>query len=251
MPYKNWKLPFFSISAINSFDACPFQYYLAKIKKEKVPQPPSSILEFGSLVHKCAQHENFSLEFANKLREVDFPNIEQEEIDKNLEPCLINTQRYVKSLNEQYPLHFSEEFVNHFGKRYNITTVIDRKCVDDKKRIVKIVDYKTKRNFKKAENDEQLKMYHMLTPAWYRAQFNEKPDKIICEVFYNILDKIDEREFTDKEIIQFTRKLIDKIEYILNQKTFPAKPGKWNCKYCQYRNNRKLCPQGIGDLESR
>ena len=216
---KPKRITAWSASAIDTFETCP-----AKLQFQKtLPQaerPPDHPLELGLRIHK--EGEAY---LQGKTKKV---------------PAFY--KYFAKDLGALKRLKAKPEVQLAFTKTWGPTTWFadDVRCrmaldaVVERKRDVRVVDFKTGRMY--AKDEEQMELYAV-------GLFHRYPEitKVVAELWYLKLDQQVTLTIPREEKTRLQWRWEERAQKLLDATEFPPKPGpagKWPCAWCDYSKKK-------------
>ncbi|PIR04138.1 MAG: hypothetical protein COV59_03060 [Candidatus Magasanikbacteria bacterium CG11_big_fil_rev_8_21_14_0_20_39_34] len=255
----------FSFSQIKAYETCPYQYKLAHILK--IPTKGSASFSFGNTMHKTLQDFYKLVQEKNSAKQVSlFAEFVQPPRDSNtvqvpsLEELLALYKRnwiddWFKSTSQKdsyfekgkeilqtfyaaqegnwsVPVGLESWFKIQVGD-YLLHGRIDRIDQHDDKSI-EIIDYKTGATKEKltSEDKEQLLIYQIAAESLPEYRHIGPVSKL---TFYYLNDNVKTSFIGEnKDLEKLQAKIVKTIDGI-HTKDFTAKPNKFTCKFCDFK----------------
>ncbi|HMB26329.1 MAG TPA: ATP-dependent DNA helicase [Patescibacteria group bacterium] len=252
----------FSFSQMQTYETCPYKYYLANILK--VPTFGSHYLSFGSTIHNClqkfleksfkdnieVQSDLFSLNKQTKTNTKSSGLGSLDELLSLYKDCWIDEWYENEQQKKQYfkkGEQMLKDFLTDFKKEkpdvflleqpfnikvggYSFTGRIDR--VDNLSNGKKeIIDYKTGKAKDKVRSSEKSQL------LFYQIAAEEALNYDLQTLTYYYLEAGKRVSFigTEKDKDKLKEKFLNNVTAIKNNK-FEAKPSAFICKNCEYKD---------------
>jgi CRISPR/Cas system-associated exonuclease Cas4 (RecB family) len=231
---------YLSASRINTFLQCPQKYKFIYI--ERRPTKAWAHFAAGNLAHKALEifHDEIkkgSIEGFQVLMKKGFiearksheANAGEENVAK-IKQILQNYIHWYAGLEEKPKVLALEKSFNFRIGRYGCRGFIDRIDEIDANSI-KISDYKTTSDEKYLKDPLQLGIYHLAMAN------NDFRGKKIITAYILLKHNFKEitHEFSEKEVLEFQKRIIEIGDAIEKEVEFKAKPGPLCQKWCEFR----------------
>lgn len=215
-PIKRW-----SFSALKQYEACPFRVYLQRVEKAELPPAePDSPLERGTKIHLEA--EEFVRGTGPMTKHLDKFRDEFERLQEQF------TNGQVM-LEEEWG--FTREWESVAWGNDNCWALI--KCdavIKEDDGSITVIDYKTGKKWgKEVPHQQQLQLYALAT----FLKFADVP-VVKAEIWYLDEGKKTQRIYPREFVIEIIDRWVARGETLTNALTFPPKPNRLNCKWCDF-----------------
>ena len=225
-----------SYSRLVDYEQCPRRAqlkYIDKVPEPERPLPPGKTEhanDRGTRVHEAAEHfVKGKIEFIPELKKF------QAEFEG------------LRKLYSEGKVSLEGEWA--FDKDWASVAWMSEDCwsrvkldvaVDLTKTHAAVIDFKTgKRYGNEVKHAEQGQLYQV-------AKFMRDPNiqKVEVELWYTDLDHIESFSFTRQYGLKLLKKFHERGEAMTQAVDFPARPSAFTCKWCPYKNNAEVCPEG-------
>lgn len=231
---------YISFTQIEMYQTCPLKYKFGYLYH--IPAPPSGVLAFGSIMHRTLEAfyselmagRDPSLDrlleiYSEKWEGLDFRDaLEEDQRRREGREQLI---AYVKSQEGRWtkPLAVEKPFRFKIGSA-TISGVMDRiDAIDEGKRAVEIVDYKTGKPKDQKEADQSLQM------SIYAIACLEDLGLVPERLSFYYLTSQDKVSTARNDVqLRETKEKIRGVMERIQEGMFDSTPG-FHCRFCQFR----------------
>lgn len=238
-----------SFSRLNSFDICPYCWYQNYILKREGQQ--NAFAEFGTLCHNILEKyfkgeimlwdmvdefkNNFYFTILNEFPPNKFTDLKNSYYQQGIS--------YFSNFTgfPNYEVLSVEEEINIKVDKYNFTGFIDLVVRDIEDKKIKIIDHKSKSNFKnKSEQKEYARQLYLYSKA-IKEKYGEYPKELIFNMFRK--QQIVTIPFNERDYKEAQKWMIERIELIKNSSSFPVIKDEFFGQYlCSFRHDEKHIP---------
>ena len=238
----------YSFSKLNSFDQCPYGWYLSYI--EHSPQVNNAFSSYGTFVHElCEKYAlgEYPLDSLADMYEWGFDEAVPEEFPPNKYTDL--RQSYYDS-----GLKFLKSWQGYAGckilgveEHFKIDIedikfqgFIDISFIDLRGRYI-LRDYKSHKKYSKTELLTARRQPYLYALYFYE-RYGRYPDALQFYTFRNEENRVVEIEFNERDMNEAIRWAVDTAHRIESEWAFEKKPDMFFCmNLCGHREN---CPYG-------
>lgn len=226
-----------SFTKVLDFERCPFYAYLKYACY--IPEPKRPLREGeteqandrGSRLHEAAD------QFINRKVNILDPGLRAFKAEFNQ---LRNGMAENKVTTEE-EWGFNREYERTDWKTAWHRSKVDAQYKLDPYRAITI-DFKSgRKDGNEAKHGQQLQLYAVDT-----IMRDPQIEEVTCEAWYLDKDEITTTTYPRAVVLSFKRIWMKRGDAVTNATSFPAKPNKWNCKYCEYGPwNGGQCQRGV------
>lgn len=233
-----------SYSRLSTYEMCNAKYFYSYIQREDRVFGPAAAL--GNVVHGVLEEVDWAEPLDGFSMHKEF-ELQRQHYDPDLEipDDLIDVGHEL--INEFIDRHEDDKF-NVVGVEVPFAIVvgsalvcgyIDR--VDDEGEFLRITDYKTgkyEETYKSMPENLQLGIYAL-------AIAKQNPGRQIKgELYYLRSGKHKGHVFTEEDLASAEQRLIDKVNHLMEDRTYAYTPNTRVCSFCDFRKSG-VCPAGV------
>ena len=221
--------PRLSKSQINNYESCPQKWKLDKI--DKIPQPPSPILERGKEVHAVLEHFYEGAETVTEAVHNMLDNPLARKHNKEIKNFIEFNKRL--SSDGETLLHpvMIEEYLK--DKELNISGFVDAVYVNERDETL-VLDYKTGKLRPLSHHRFELALYARM------VELNKGVVPTHWGIYFVDHDVLKTERVKEDEVYKAMAK-VHEVRSKINAKEFPRRP-KYPCTWCPYYKTH--CPGG-------
>ncbi|WP_231968013.1 PD-(D/E)XK nuclease family protein [Thermanaeromonas toyohensis] len=223
----------YSYTALECFQACPRRFYYRYV--ERIPEPPSEAVEFGSAVHAAVAAGLSGRDPEEAVRQMPLKVV----IGEKLEEAIDLAMRFLRRYSPR-GVYLVEEKVKGVIAGEEFVGRLDLVETGDTTGIITITDFKTDWDKYMPTEKMQLPLYAYL----FLSMMNEKPRPVQARLWFlrHAREPVAEETLTPEHMsraVQWAEGIIKEIRDALELPGwmgFDPVPGSW-CKTCGYSFN--------------
>ena len=232
---------YLSFSQIETFQTCPFQYRLRYL--QRIPVPQAAAASFGETIHKTLRDFYEGVKEGKKLTKADLLKLfntnwssegysskaHEEKAKKRGEKML---SLFFKQLDSKIvPVDLEKPFIIKVSHKLRLGGKIDR--VDQKGKILEIIDYKTGKVLDQKEVDKSLQMTAYALAVTDPGIYGKKPEEIILSFYFLETGEKKSTKRTKEQLEKAKADFVKKAKEV-EKSSFEAKSGPW-CDFCEFK----------------